>query len=138
MELLLEEIAGRCLRNARRAAATLAAPRDERDEVSARADLEFAGAIAWATVINLHHRQCSGHVDDMAAARIGLVLHETLQLVAAHISGVMDGPREATDNRPIDVGSPREADLLPTSMTPAPNASSPVRFVPVRHERRQP
>ncbi len=93
MELLLAQIALRCLRNATRARSTLAWARergDERGVASAEADLGFAGAVARATVTSLHHRHRRGEIDDMAAAQIGVQLVETLRLVAtAHTSGVM-------------------------------------------------
>ncbi len=129
VEDLLEEIASRCLRNAARAVERFANACDEREAVCADADLAFAGAIARATVINLHHRQGRGEVDDMAAARIGLTLVETLRLVVAHTNRVMDGASPLPYNRSVTVAFPHESDHLPrrTARCTEPSLRTPIR-----------
>ncbi|MCX9078874.1 MAG: hypothetical protein OIN84_12965, partial [Candidatus Methanoperedens sp.] len=84
VELLLAQIAHRCLRAVTRARRVLTYATERNDHqalASAHADICFHGAIARAMVRRLDHHQQRGEIDDMAVARIGLDLATTLRLV---------------------------------------------------------
>ncbi|MBE7453857.1 MAG: hypothetical protein HS111_34805 [Kofleriaceae bacterium] len=97
MELLLAQIACRCVRNATRARRVLLYAAERNDAMgmaSAEADLLFAGAVARAVVSRLDHHRRAGNVSDMAMAAIGLDLALALRLVGGggHPNGVIATP----------------------------------------------
>jgi hypothetical protein len=123
VELLLAQIAHRCVRNAARARRVLAYATERNDAMgmaSAHADLLFSGAVARAVVSRLDHHRRSGVVSDMAVAQIGLDLALALRLSdgAGHPSGVMVGPASLSYYRPDVAETVWESDQAPKSAEP--------------------
>jgi len=123
VELLLAQIAHRCVRNAARARRVLAYATERNDAMgmaSAHADLLFSGAVARAVVSRLDHHRRSGVVSDMAVAQIGLDLALALRLAdgTAHPSGVMADPAPLSYHRPDVAETVRESDHVPKSAVP--------------------
>ncbi|KAB2897967.1 MAG: hypothetical protein F9K40_12020 [Kofleriaceae bacterium] len=123
MELLLAQIARRCVRNAARARRVLVYATERSDAMgiaSAHADLLFSGAVARAVVSRLDHHRRAGVVSAMAVAEIGLDLALALRLAdgVGHPSGVMVAPASLSYHRPDVAETVRESDHVPKSAEP--------------------